>query len=253
MQQAEFTRFAQALCDRSGTLPGGLVSRAGTALDDRFAVYRNNVHVSLVDALRDRFPIVLQMVGDEFFAAMARDHVVAHKPASPQLQEYGADFPQHVARFVPAQNLPFLPDMARLEYAWSESWAAAEAPAVSLDAIATMTTEALLQACVKRHPAARLLRSGYPVGTLWQLHQSPDPDLANVEWRPQDVLITRPQAEVKVSLLVPGVAAMASALMNGATVEVAAITAAAESPALDFGQALGGLINGGFITRITTP
>jgi hypothetical protein len=253
MQQAEFTRFAQALCDTASTIPSGLVTRTGAALSDRFAVYRNNVHVSLIDVLRDRFPIVQQLVGEEFFAAMAREYVVANKPGSPQLQVYGADFHRHIAQFAPARDLPYLPDMALLETAWSESWAAAEAPALTLGAIATMATHALLRACIKPHPGARLLRSRHPVGTLWQLHQEPRPNLATVVWQPQDVLITRPQAHVRVSLLVPGVAAMAAALMNGATVETAAIAAAAESTDLDFGQALGGLINDGFITGITTP
>ncbi len=50
----------------------GSAPTAAPALNRRFAVYRNNVAASLIEAMVQRFPAVCAIVGDEFFRAMAR-------------------------------------------------------------------------------------------------------------------------------------------------------------------------------------
>ena len=65
--------FAAALLDPQRPCPEGLFSANGADPASRFAVYRNNVQSSLINALADSYPVVLQLVGDEFFRAMAGD------------------------------------------------------------------------------------------------------------------------------------------------------------------------------------
>lgn len=168
MRADEYRVFAAAICDADAPVPEGLASPAGTELADRFAVYRNNVHVSLVESLAAGFPATRAHVGEDFFAAMARAHVQEAKPASALLTLHGEDFPGFIAGFAPAASLPWLPDLARLEHAWSQSWAAADAPALPITALRTLRPEDLLQACVRVHPAARLVRSSWPVADLWE-------------------------------------------------------------------------------------
>ena len=83
----------------------------------RFAVYRNNVYVSLVDALVAGFPKVHELVGDTFFRAMARDYAAEHPPKTPVLAFYGEDFGAFISGFQPAEGVPYLGDIARLEFA----------------------------------------------------------------------------------------------------------------------------------------
>ena len=64
--------FAEALLDPARALPEGITTARGNADPARFAVYRNNVFVGLTAALAKRFPVVRRLVGDEFFAGMAR-------------------------------------------------------------------------------------------------------------------------------------------------------------------------------------
>jgi len=94
--------FAEALRDPSKPLPMGLVSQNSHGLEQRFAVYRNNVAIGLIEALEARFPVVRRLVGEEFFTAMARVFVQAHPPRSPLLMIYGDSFPQFIAGFGPA-------------------------------------------------------------------------------------------------------------------------------------------------------
>ena len=110
-------RFAAALLDAALPSPPGLGAWNGSDAGARFAVYRNNVVHSLVNVLTDSFPVVHQLVGDEFFGAMARRYLADHPPASPLMHRYGAGLPAWIADFEPAAALPYLSDMARLEWA----------------------------------------------------------------------------------------------------------------------------------------
>jgi hypothetical protein len=253
VQPAEFREFTRALCEPSAPLPRALRAPADAALTDRFAVYRNNVHVSLVAALEERFPIARALVGAEFFGAMARAYVQDHKPASELLHEYGSDLPQFVAAFVPAAALPYLADVARMEAAWSESWAAPDAAPLQLATLSSRPADALADARAVPHPAMRLIQSDWPIGSIWQAHQAATPDLSAIPWHAQCVLITRPEATIQLQQLPAGAATFAIALLlQRLSIADAAAAALTQSPQLDIGRQLGALIECGAILEIIT-
>jgi hypothetical protein len=246
MRTADYEGMARALCDAGATLPAGLRAPPGANLADRFAVHRNNVHVSLVESLADGFPIVRAQLGEEFFRAMARAYVQEHKPSTALLTFYGETFPDFIAAFEPAASLPWLSDLARLERAWSECWAAIDTPALPITALRSLRALDLARAHLVVHPAARLLRSLWPVASLWEAHQSTPPDLSVLEWQPQNVLLTRPQAEVLLRRMDSAAADFTAALIDGQTIEAAA----SRAPELDAGTMLGRLLDDGMITEI---
>src|SRR5579872_1467679 len=91
--------FAAALLDAALPAPAGLVGPDGEPSAKRFAVYRNNVVVGLIEALKDAYPAVRRIVGEDFFRAMARAYAVREPPASPILLVYGAGFPDFIGGF----------------------------------------------------------------------------------------------------------------------------------------------------------
>src|ERR1700733_1305928 len=93
--------FATALLDPILPIPQGLIEPGGSSSAKRFAVYRNNVVASLIDALRESFPAPLRIVGEDFFAAMARVYVRSDPPRSPILLEYGSGFANFIQKFEP--------------------------------------------------------------------------------------------------------------------------------------------------------
>lgn len=250
MRAAEYARFAAALCNADAAVPAGCAAPPGADLADRFAVYRNNVHISLIEALGERFDVVRRLVGEEFFRAMARAYVLRHKPVSAVLHEYGDGFPAFIAGFEPAAALPYLADVAALECAWSQSWAAADEAALEITALAGLDVRQLARARLRAHAAARLIRSAWPVADIWQAHQHGEPDLSGLAWRPQDVLITRPQGEVLLHVLPAAVTGFVAGLLRGLDVEAAA--AAAALPAQDTGAAFGQLFEFGLVTELQT-
>jgi hypothetical protein len=242
--------FAAALLDPDAPLPAGIATQPGASPAARYSVYRNNVIVGLVDALRARFPVTLRLVGEEFFHAMAREFARAHPPQDPVLMRYGDALPDYIETFLPAQSLPYLADVGRLEIAWSEAWSAAEAPVLHAADLQGHTPEELLSSRVSLHPALRGLRSAYPVGSLWSAHQGTGEPVAPGTWEGESVLVTRPDADVQLRLLPAGALTAVSALADGASLQDAFAMALDENPRLDPGDLLGLLLQAGAITAL---
>ena len=98
--------FRAALLDPSCPAPDGVQNPDGVPATKRFDVYRNNVAVSLTDALETAFPVVNKLVGTDFFRAMAGVYLRAHPPSSPVMMFYGDEMPDFLAGFGPAQSVP---------------------------------------------------------------------------------------------------------------------------------------------------
>lgn len=235
------TTLRRAILDPLATVPDGITDNAGRAAPRRFAVYRNNVVVSLTEALETAFPVVARLVGAEFFRAMAGTFVRAHPPRSPLIMLYGAEFPAFLARFPPVAHLPYLPDVARLEQALREAYHAADVPPVDAGRL-SLAPEALAAARLRFAPAVRLIRSEHPVHAIWLANTSggPRPDA-----RAEAALVTRPKLDPVVTPLADGAATMA-ALLCGATIGEAASAGSEEALEALFTT----LLAGGAITSI---
>lgn len=241
--------FAQALLHADAPLPPGLTGAGGTADAARFAVYRNNVHVGLTRALAQRFGVTERLVGGEFFAGMARAYAQDRKPSSPLIIDYGDDFPDFIAGFGPAQALAYLPDVARLEAAWTRAYHAADVAPLPLVQLGAFDPDQLAGLVLLPHPSATLLRSLHPVGAIWAAHQGTE--LADVEaWQPETVLVVRPEMAVNIHVLPAQDGLFAARLFAGGTLGAAAEAALTEQPTFDFGAALVGLLSLGAFADI---
>jgi hypothetical protein len=242
--------FAAALSDPTIAMPAGLVGPDRAPAPRRFAVYRNNVIVGFVNALRSAFPVVERLVGADFFQAMARAYALAEPPRSPVLMDYGVTFPDFIAGFAPAASLPYLADVARIERAWREAYHAQDAePLTALD-FATIGPDAVAGLVLRLHPSLRLLRSLFPAQTIWTMNASDiaggPVDLGQAE----DTLIVRPDAEVTVRRVPPGGAAFVAALLMSTPLVEAAAVATADDARFDLAGNFSGLIAAGAITEI---
>lgn len=246
------TGFAAALFDAEQPCPPGLAAWNGSDPARRFAVYRNNVMVGLLDALADTFPITRELVGDEFFRDMARVFVAAAPPRSPVLAEYGKEFPAFIEGFEPARGVPYLADVARLERLYVDAYHAAEGPvlgAAEFQAALTRVAE-LPAARLRLHPSAGVLRSRFAVFSLWAAHQGAL-DIATVDpYRAEDLLVVRPYSEVLVAPLRPGAGRFLELVKDGVPFGAGALRASQESPGFDLGAVLADLLRTGAATAL---
>ena len=243
---AVLEHFAAALLDPARPVPAGVVSPRQTPDAKRFAVYRNNVFVSLVGALEKRFPVTKRLVGEEFFRGMARLYAGAERPASPLLFHYGDSFPDFIGQFPPAAELRYLGDVAALEARWLDAYHAADRDALSLADLAALPPESVGALRLVPHPATRLLGSDYPIGSIWAAQQSAEVKALTTS-AAETVLIVRPGAEVRVHVLPPSDAGFAAALLAGESVMEAALEG---EDGFDPGRALVGLVSLGAFSAI---
>lgn len=168
-------------------LPPGLVDPVADAREQRFGVYRNNVMSSLVQALRDGFPVVRALVGEAFFSAMAPEFVRIFPPRSPVLTRYGTDFPSFLEAFPPVASLPYLADVARLELALRHAYHAADTRPIDP---ARLDTPDIGAARLRLAPALGVIRSPYPIYDIWRANTQADAPAPRAGG--QCVLVTRP-------------------------------------------------------------
>jgi hypothetical protein len=243
--------FASALVDPECETPDIVAGPAGKCAVRRYNVYRNNVTVSLIDALAAIYPAVQRITGVDFFHAMARFHVRATPPTSPLLFEYGRDFPAFIAQYEHARPMPWLADTARIERAWLDAYHAADAEPLSPAALASVPPERLGELVFTAHPATRIVRSHFSVVTIFSGNRAQEPVGQIDASIPEDALITRPGLDVVVRHLPAGGAIFLTSLMAGQSLCEAAAVAAARFPSFDLAANIAGMIQAGAFTTVS--
>ena len=244
------TCFANALLNADQPIPHGITAHSAAVPARRFAVYRNNVMVGLSKALKSRFPVVEKIVGEEFFAAMARVFVLEQPPCSPVLAAYGDEFAPFIAAFEPARELPYLADLARLEAARTRAYHAADATPIDASQLARLDPGAVGSIRFDLHPSFEIVRSPHPIVTIWAMN-SGEQELTPIEnWRAEDALVARPYLDVEVRTLPPGGAAFLLALAARLPLAEAAEAALADDTNFDLTGNLAGLLGSGLVRRI---
>ena len=238
-------QFGAAILNPEAELPDGLVGPDGEPSLRRFSVYRNNVVVGLIDALKQSFPAVTRIVGDEFMTALSRIYVAHEPPSSPILLHYGAGFADFINSFEPAATVPYLADVARMERAWHEAYHARETPTLNCSTLAGLAPRQFEYVTFTAHPSLRLIPSSYPALSIWQMNlesATPQPiDLAQTEY----AIFLRPNAEVEARSVSASSFIFVQELTRGSTVLQALRAAIRHDEMFDLGAHLAELFRMG--------
>jgi hypothetical protein len=241
--------FAQALFADAAAAPphvARLVAQPG------FAVYRNTVLKGCIDALQANFPTVDRLVGDEWFRAAASVYARQQVPTAPTLLTYGASFPEFLARFEPAAELPYLSDVACVDRLWSEAHVAADDDMLQPADLALLTPQQMSRAGLRLHPATRWhWCAEHPVATLWQRNRHGNAAAGEaIDWRGEGLLLTRPDGAVLHRPLAQEGAALLAAFAAALTFEQAFAAALAVNADADLADLFGQLLQAGAFSRL---
>lgn len=184
MQQS----FMAALDRGPDFLPDGLLGGPRQRAFRAMAVHANTISHARLVALEDTFPRTRAALGPARFNALSRDYLERPCAASVPLARVGRAFPAFIAEAGADEAVV----LARFEWAWLESYHAADAAALTLDAVAALGETGLADLIVVRHPAVRLVATG---GEVPAILSDEIPELAGARF----ILLTRPDAEVLVN------------------------------------------------------
>ncbi len=170
------------------------------------AIYRNTVIHGAVEALRSNYQVVEQIVGQEMFEGIAVEFSEAYPPQSPVLALYGEEFAEWLGEQPWIEDLPYLPDVARVERLHVECLMATDA-----EAFADAFPE-LLELRLSLHPALRFSWLHTPGMSIWLAHQRPVPSVIDPDWKPEGALFARPSPFV---MHTPRICAAAHRILSG--------------------------------------
>ncbi|RJG00504.1 DNA-binding domain-containing protein [Noviherbaspirillum sedimenti] len=208
----------RSLLRRTEAAAGELVVADGLDGSQRLDIYRNTMTMALVRALRLSYPAIHCLVGADFFEGAARMFIDRSPPRSAWLDEYGADFPEFLARFPQAASIGYLADVARLERLINGVLHAPDAKPLQPARLAQLNEAELGRLRLAAHPAIRLCRSEYPVDSIWRAVLERDEsamaaiDLAD---GPVWLLICRSENSVDVDRLSEGQWRLTSSIFSG--------------------------------------
>ncbi|SDF05761.1 DNA-binding domain-containing protein [Rhodospira trueperi] len=232
-----------------------LIDGAGLTPEQRLGIHRNNALITLTEALGANFPVVKALVGDAFFTQTARAFIRRSPPASPVLSRHGEGFADFLATFEPAASLPYLPDVARLEWARLGALQAADARPAPRETLAGVPPHLLPMARCAVHPSFRFVVSDWPVDRVWAMHQPdwPDGKTVSLDEGGVTILLCRPDDRVLMARADRGTLSLLLALDMGQTLETAAQAAARAHPDFDLTAALTCVLSLGLLTEIAIP
>jgi len=203
-----------------------------------FAVYRNTSARGVVEALRASYPTVDMLLGEEAFTQIALEFRRDQPPKGPVLSDYGREF----AGFLRCQpwtcELPYIADVAWLDWLWLESFLAP-------DAINTAQQPSSISK-IGLHPAARFAWLATPAMTIWLAHRDPW-SMAELEpaWVEEGALFTRPGSNVRAEATDAAFHRLLTACIAPASVAEVVTSVAAEFPNSDLPELLRRGVAGG--------
>ena len=141
-----------------------------TALQ-RLQLHRHHVASSIGAALAATFPTVAAVVGQEFFGLLARDFTAGTALEDPVLSRYGEHFHQFVAATQDMHGLPYLADVARLDWALNVAFHAPLEPRLCAAELATWPGRSLSELSLRLPAGSSLIESAWPLDLIWQASQ----------------------------------------------------------------------------------
>lgn len=217
----------------------------GISAEARLEIHRDTFIGSLTATLRLSFPAVERLVGTAFFESAARVFIERFPPRSADLTAYGARLPAFLEGFEPAASLPYLADVARLEWAVSSAINAPDAERLDLARLSRLSSRERGRVVLIPDPSLALVRANHRVDEIWRaVLCADDAALAAIDPGPCPVrvLVERSGSGVDVVRLNATEADFFERLCAGKTLEAAV----AETAALvDVSAALAGHLAAG--------
>ena len=209
--------------------------------------YISNGHALAHSALQAAYPVVAQLLGDDSFADLARALWHAEPPTCGDIAQWGCGLPEFLANSAQLQDEPYLPDVARAEWALHQCAGALDAQP-DLASLALLTTHDPAQLHLRLAPGCAVVPSTWPIASILGAHRDGAPSLqeAGAQLRrceAQSAVVWRAGLLPQVRSAIGGECDFLKAVLQGQPLG----DALDASPALDFAQWLPLAVNSGLV------
>lgn len=248
--------LARAIRAGDARAAAGTLAPRGLSPVERLRIHRHHHRISLARELGATYPVVARLVGERCFAGLAQEFIELSPPASPCLFDYGSGFARYLAAVPTLMGLPYLPDVARLEWAMNLARHAADVPCLAEAESARSFNFIPEDATVTLHPSVQLVVSDYPLAQIWRANQpdsDPEEQIVLEQGRTQLLVYRDPGDDVAWCPLSAVALSFLYALRAGLPLAAAAARAIDEDPAFDGRRIASELAAAGVITGFEIP
>lgn len=181
----------------------------------RLSIYSNNTLFGLTDVLANAYPVLKKIVGDEFFKTIARHYLRAHPQSAGNRHTFGGALSTFLENFKPVAALPYLSDIAALEWAHFQAGIADDAVATGFDDLAAALSSDPAFA-LALHPSVHVVPQMFNALDIWREHQKEDVGIIQLSSEPHTIMIWRTQDDtVLIRKVTSAFAALLRSCQNG--------------------------------------
>jgi len=247
------TRFAASLFGEAAERVTPWIRPQGIDPIARIGIYRNNLQQGFAETLALEFPVIERLVGEEYFRQLALAFLTRHPSGSGDLHHIGAPFPAFLDQQFVGTRYCYFADVAALEWAWQECLVAEECESLDPRVLRDVPPGAYATLRFRLHPAARLLRSDFPIVRIWEVNQDgyAGKDLVDLDAGADLVLVRRTATGVDIHRLSPGDFQLLTTLAGSQSLAEALEASLAREPQFDLGAALRRCFELGVLTEMT--
>jgi hypothetical protein len=228
-------RFRDALLGDDPHLISPLIRHESLIGDRLLSIYRNNVFTNLREALRTLYPVIEKLVGKDFFDYAADEYIRCYPSPAGDLNRFGEQLDVFFSEFEPTAHLPYLPDVAKLEWLVHQVYHAETCDGLAIEKLGTVDPDQYGQLHFSLNPASALLQSAYPVHRIWQVNQTAyngDP-LVELNSGEVKLLIQRHGGLIEIQTLSAGEWVLLTALLTDKDFATACEQALSVDPVMD--------------------
>lgn len=179
--QAQQLELLQAICSEAETSVPALLRARPDGGAARLSIYRHAYRARLVAALADNYTVLQRALGDEAFEALALAYIAAWPSQHPSIRWFGHRLAEFMATREDLVPHPALVDIARMDWALRDAFDAADAPALTLSALAALPAEAWAELRLKPHPSLRWLTLDWSIEPAWRALREHEPEAGGEE------------------------------------------------------------------------
>ncbi|KTD22926.1 DNA-binding domain-containing protein [Legionella londiniensis] len=219
-------QFKESIFNKKQLNLDAFISKKSLPAERLLQIYRNNCFINLTEALESIYPTVLKLVGENFFSATAKAYILAHPSVSGNLHDFGELFSSFLQEFPPAQPVPYLPEVAQLEWGAHRIYHEEDSKPLDVQELSKFSEDESLKLKFQLKTTSRLFSFKFPIYTIHQFcHKDNEDAELTLKEEGESVLITRDKEHVCLVELTRSEYAFLSALEKESELQEACLKA----------------------------
>lgn len=200
--QDEFQRY---LLDADRTIERRVVGTDRVPVDTRLAIYGGGYGARLTEALQASYPVLAQLLGEPDFEELAAAYIRMHPSQFASIRYYGDELAEFLNDEPGYAAIPVLAELARWEWAMTETFDAADAQVVPLSAMGDISPQVWSDLHFEWHPSVRRLELAWNVPQIWKALSGDAGRLEpSLSAEPEQWLLWRRELDIFLSLAAAG-------------------------------------------------